>query len=239
MVGAVCEEYPLVPRFEGEEDDRCETTDLPVADSYPTTPVEFPIVRMVDRTPKLMFERIAEVPPSFVNPLVGFAKFFEGLESRYDTGVVFTFVFGRLEPFSVAGSYAKGQGDAKNAHKDEGLTWFNTVHLECPPGNVFEACREMCNVVVVNSQFGQSGAAEGCQVDIWSTYGKKRLTLGDVVHLERPPGIVFDGSWFECALLIASLIAYRVCHVVALICRFGTQIRSPTSKAYYCRGGHK
>jgi hypothetical protein len=145
MVGAVCEEYPLVPRFEGEEDDQCKTTDLPVA-KYPTTPVEFPTVRMVDRTPKLMFERIAEVPPSFVNPLVGFAKFFEGLESRYDTGVVFIFVFGRLEPFSVAESYAKRQGMLRMP-TNERLTWFNTIHLERLPATKPVTCREMCNVV--------------------------------------------------------------------------------------------
>lgn len=74
MVGAVCGEYPLVPRFEGEEDDGCESMDLPVA-KYPSTPVGFPTVRMVDRAPKLMFKCIAEVPPSFVSPLVGFTKF--------------------------------------------------------------------------------------------------------------------------------------------------------------------
>ena len=32
---------PLVPRFEGEEDDRCEMMDLCVAE-YHMTPVEFP-----------------------------------------------------------------------------------------------------------------------------------------------------------------------------------------------------
>jgi hypothetical protein len=55
----------------------------------------------------------------FCEPSGGFHEVFEGLESRDDTSVVFTFGFGRLEPFSVAGNYVKGQDDAKNAHKDE------------------------------------------------------------------------------------------------------------------------
>lgn len=74
MDGAICEEDPLVPRFEGVEDDRCETLDLPVAECPPSQ-IEFPVVEFFDRAPKLMFRRVAEAPPNVLNPLVDCVKF--------------------------------------------------------------------------------------------------------------------------------------------------------------------
>jgi len=50
MDGAICEEDPLVPRFEGVEDDRCETLDLPVAECPPSQ-IEFPVVEFFSIVP--------------------------------------------------------------------------------------------------------------------------------------------------------------------------------------------
>jgi hypothetical protein len=98
MDSAVHEEYLLVPCFEGEEDDQCKTTDLPVAECSPS-PIEFTVVEVFDRAPKSMSEYVAEVPPMYLNPLVGLAMFFKGLESHYDTGAVCTSFLGHFEPF--------------------------------------------------------------------------------------------------------------------------------------------
>jgi hypothetical protein len=129
MVSAVCEEYPSVHRFEGEEDDqcRCETTDLPVAKCLPSQ-IEFPIF---DRAPKPMFVGVTEVSPGFLNRLECSAKFLEGLETRYDAS---TTHISRFEPFSGVGTYEEGQGGAEDVNRVGELTLVDTVHLERPPG---------------------------------------------------------------------------------------------------------
>jgi len=72
----------------------------PVAEC-PPSPIDFSVGEIFDRAPKSMFGHVVEVSPMFLNPLVVFTKFLEGLESRYDMGVVSIFGFGRLEWFSV------------------------------------------------------------------------------------------------------------------------------------------
>jgi hypothetical protein len=133
MVSAVCEEYPLVPRFEGEENDSCETMDLPVAE-YSTTQIESPVVEIFDRAPKSIFGRVAEVPTSFLDPAVGYTRFLEGLESRYNAS---TTHIPQFEPFSVVGTYEEGQGGVEGLDEGGRLTIVDTGHLERPPGNVF------------------------------------------------------------------------------------------------------
>lgn len=59
MTGTICEENPLVPRFEGEEDKRCETMDFPVAE-YPMTSVEFPPIKNFNCALKSMFGPVVE-----------------------------------------------------------------------------------------------------------------------------------------------------------------------------------
>ncbi len=132
MDSAVCEEYPLVPRFEGEEDNQCETTDLLVAECHPSQ-IEFPVVE-VHRTFKSMFDRVTEVPTSVLNPAEGSAKFLQGLETCYDASATHIL---RFELFSVGGTYERGQRGVIDLEKGGGLTIIDTVHLERPPGNVF------------------------------------------------------------------------------------------------------
>ena len=74
-----------------------------------------------------------EVLPSVLDPLVGFAKFFEGLEGRYDAGVVSVFNFGRSELFSGVGTNKEGKGGVEKVNGE--LTLVDAVHLERPPGN--------------------------------------------------------------------------------------------------------
>jgi len=47
MVQAICEEHPLVPRFEEEEDIQTETMDLHVAIGFPA-PIEFLAAEIID-----------------------------------------------------------------------------------------------------------------------------------------------------------------------------------------------
>jgi len=137
MDSAVYEEYQSVPRFEGEEENQCETTDLPVAECHPSR-IEFLIVEVFDRAPKSMWERIGKVPQMFLNPAVGSAKFLEGLETRYDAS---TTLILRLEPLLAVGTYEEGQGDVKNAYRNKELTLGDTVNPRHSPGVCFEALR--------------------------------------------------------------------------------------------------
>ena len=122
----------LVPRFEGEEDNQCETTDLLVAEYHPSQ-IEFPVVE-VHRTFKSMFNRVMKVPTSVLNPAECSAKFLQGLETCYDVSVTHIL---RFELFSVGGTYKKGQRGVIDLEKGRGLTIIDTVHLERPPSNVF------------------------------------------------------------------------------------------------------
>jgi hypothetical protein len=133
MDSAICKDDPSVPRFEGEEDGRCETMDLLVAEC-PPSPIESPAVEVFDRAPKSMFGRVAEAPPSVLNPLVNCAKIVGSLEIRYDAS---TTHIPRFEPFSVGGTYEQGQGGVESVKGNGRLTFISTVHLERPPGNVF------------------------------------------------------------------------------------------------------
>ena len=133
MVGKICKEHLLVPCFEGEEDDQCETMDSPAAE-YPTTQIESPSVEVIDRAPNSMFRRDMEVPPNVLNSLVDGAKFAEGLETRCH---VSTTHISRFEPFSVDGTYEKGQRGVEDLDEGGGLTTVDTVHLERPPGSCF------------------------------------------------------------------------------------------------------
>jgi len=81
-----------------------------------------------------MFRHVAETPLSVLNSLVDCAKFVEGLEIRYNAS---TTHIPHFEPFSAVVVYEKGQGGVEGLEKGEGFTLVNTIHLECPPGNVF------------------------------------------------------------------------------------------------------
>jgi len=81
---AVCEEYASVPHFEGK-DDWCETTDIPGAE-------------YLDIPPLPVNERLEELPPSVANLLVGCAKPFEYLETRYNASTTHILVVCRFEP---------------------------------------------------------------------------------------------------------------------------------------------
>jgi hypothetical protein len=127
-VSAICEENPLVP----QEDNRCETMDLPVAEC-PPSPIEFPIVKFFNRAPKPMFGRVAEAPMSVLDHAVGSMRFLEGLETCYDASTTHIL---RFKSLSAVGTYKEGQGSVDNADRVERLTLVDTVHLEHPPGNV-------------------------------------------------------------------------------------------------------
>jgi len=89
--------------------------------------------------------------------------------------------------FPSVGSSEKGQGDVANTYGDERLTLVNTIHLECPPGEFFEVHQVR---TIVDSRFRQFlEAAESYKKGagwyleyLW----RQRLTLGNIMHLERP-----------------------------------------------------
>ncbi len=253
----VCEVLLLVPHFEGEEDYRCEMMNLPVAEN-PATPVEFPTAKNFDRALKSMFEHVAEVPPIFLNPLECFAKFLEGLETRYDASTTHILQF---EPLSAVGTYEEGQGGVEDVNGDGGLTLVDTVHLERPPGNfsmpiepptvkIFDPGDfapkltyeevEGLTPSVANLSAGCVKVFEGAdahrdesvapylffghfepfltiwicgndQMDVESVNSGGGLTLGDIGHLLRPPGCVFDQRTL-CSHFPA--IVVDACHMV-------------------------
>ena len=136
MVGATCEEYPLVPRFEGEEGDQCETMDLPVTECSPT-PVESPSTEVfdpLDFAPEKMHDEVEELLPSVTNLPAGCAKYFDGAETHHGKWVVSLSVARRFGPVLNIGTYEEGQGDVENVNWDRGLTQVDTVHVERPPG---------------------------------------------------------------------------------------------------------
>ena len=61
------------------------------------------------------------------------AKLFEHLETSHSVGVVAVLVVGQFEPILSVGTWDKGQSDVRNMHRRGGLTFVDTVHLECPP----------------------------------------------------------------------------------------------------------
>jgi hypothetical protein len=127
---AVCEEYPLVPRFEGEEDNRAETMDLPIAHGSPAS-IESPVAENFD---PMMCIQVEESSPSVTNPFRGCVRFSEGLETHYDAS---TTHISFLELFLVVWNYEKGQEFFEGKYERGGLT-LEIGHLVRPPGYVIE-----------------------------------------------------------------------------------------------------
>ena len=106
-----CKIDSLVPHFEGEEDDRYETMDLPVVEGSPAQ-IKSPVAEIFNFALETKYERIAESPPNITNLPTGYAEFPEGLDPRCDASLVSLFVDRRFEPFPAIGSlgtYEMGQ----------------------------------------------------------------------------------------------------------------------------------
>ncbi len=144
---AICEEYPLVPRFEGEEDNRAETMDLPIAqDSLAQN--ESPAAENFDPSDfalKMVHDCVVELPPSVVDILVGCAKFIERAETHHNEWDVAIFVIYRFEPFWAVGNCEMGQKAVVSTFRCGGLTLEGVGHLVRPPGYVSDEERWLSN----------------------------------------------------------------------------------------------
>jgi len=100
------------------------------------SPIEFPVVEVFDHVPKSTFRHNAEVPPSFSNP---FIKFLEGLESRYDMGIVSIFLLVVLAFWKYRGVREVLQISI-GIEDSPWLMLFISI-LERPPGNFFDVHR--------------------------------------------------------------------------------------------------
>ena len=147
----ICKSNPLVPRFEGEEDDQAETMDLPFVEGF-CAQIKSPVTKIFDFALETMCESVIELPMNISNPLASFLKFFEGANTPQLEWVVPFVFFGRFEPFLAIGTYEKGQKVVEDVYGGGELT-LEVGHLVWPPGFVFE-CRWMKNnallIVVVD-----------------------------------------------------------------------------------------
>jgi hypothetical protein len=135
-VGAVCGKHPLVPRFEGEEDIRVETMDLPIAHDS-SAPIESLTAEIFD----------LDDCASVASASEGLVKFPEGQETFYDASTTQIVVENRqnasnthislLNLFLVVWSCEKCQKVAEGVYGSGGLT-LGVGHLVRPPGYVFE-----------------------------------------------------------------------------------------------------
>ena len=136
---AVCKEYPLVPRFEGEEDIRAETMDLPIACGFPA-PIEFLTAEIFD----------LDGCTSVANTPEGRVKFSESSKTCDDASTTHIVVEIRqiasshLEPFLDVETYKKGQKVVKGVYGGGGLTLV-IGHLFRPPEFVSK-CHWMKNI---------------------------------------------------------------------------------------------
>jgi hypothetical protein len=124
---AICEEYPLVLRFEGEEDIRAETMDLPVACGSPT-PNESPVAENFDPSD---CAGVANTPGDR-------AMFSEGPETCDDAGTTHIVVKTHqnasathkldvrcFKPSLAVGTYKKGQKAIEGVYGGGGPTLFD------------------------------------------------------------------------------------------------------------------
>ena len=244
-ITAICEKFLLVPHFEGEEDDQCETMDLLVGEHHPTQ-IEFPVVEIFNCALKLMYGCVAAVAPSVLNPLVDCVKFVEGLETRYDAS---TTRIPQFKPFSVGGTYEKGQGGLpskfwmsielptivifdpgdfipKTMHKQvKGLTpSVSDLPVSCV--KFFEGAETPFLSLYRLVPFWATWTNGKEQIDVENLYRGCGLTLDDVGHLLRPPGCVFDGRWLKDiaspGLLVPIVDAHHMWLIYQVIFHFWT-----------------
>jgi len=202
MFSTVYEGYPLVPRFEGEKDDRCETKDLPAAE-YPTTPVEFPTGKIFDPsncTLKTMCECIEESPPSVLDILMSRGKFFEGSETRRNAGTTHTLTVCRFEPLSAIMTHEEGQGGFKNINRVGGPTLVDAVHLEHPSGHFSMTIKPPTIEIVDPGDFAPKMTHENVEeslVFVTST------TVGCVKYIEGTEAV--DDEWVVSVAVVRHL----------------------------------
>jgi hypothetical protein len=135
---AICEEYLLVPRFEGEEDNRAEMMDLPVAhesfaQNESLTAENFDLS---DFALKTVLDCVVELPPSVVDILVGCAKFIKPAETHHNEWDVAVFVILQFELFWAVGDCEERQKAVVSTCRGGGLILEDVGHLVRPPGYV-------------------------------------------------------------------------------------------------------
>jgi hypothetical protein len=170
----VCKINPSVPRFEGEEDIRVETKDLPIDPNSPA-PIESPTAEIVDPpdfTSKTLYECIEELSPSVVETLEGCASFFEGAEVHQDKLVLSFFVASRFESFRATRAYEEGQ-EIDMDERGLGLTIADVGQLVRPPEGVFEGRWLLSRIVM----FVLIAFVEACHVKIASRRNCSRIDL--------------------------------------------------------------
>jgi len=120
------EEYSLVPRFEGEEENTSETMDLPVKSPVPPKVVPYMIFSSAE---------LPEVEPGGVGwrNLMLVVIFVRGNAIR--APIFVDFRFGQL---AIAGNCNEGQKGIQDMFGMGGLTLDVTAHLERPPSGDFE-----------------------------------------------------------------------------------------------------
>jgi len=150
----VCEVLLLVPHYEGEEDNQCEMTNLPI------TKGPLALNDPPNYAWKTLHKKVSESSPNVKAIPVSFAK---GLETRCDASTTHIVVnriknastthILRFEPLSAVGIYKEGQGGVESVNGDGGLTLVNTVHLEHPPGNAFMSVKPSTTKIIDPGDF--------------------------------------------------------------------------------------
>ena len=140
MECVICKVLPLVPRFDGEEDDRCEITNLPATEG-PLAPMNPLLSKNFDPpncAPEAMCQSVEESPLSIVDVPMGCAKLIEGAETHRDKWVVLFSVVGHFEPTLAVGTWDKGQV-VESTYGGGGFTWTLSPTLFDPQDGVVDA----------------------------------------------------------------------------------------------------
>ena len=125
---------------EREADNRDEIADLPIAYKFLAPIFEFPVAKTSD-LPDCALQTMCgcvKVSLRVVNLSVCCEKSSEGVETHYDADAVMFVVDRRIKSLCPAGSYENGQKVIMGMHGMGWLTLDEVVHLERPPGCVFE-----------------------------------------------------------------------------------------------------
>lgn len=222
-------EYLSACRFEGEDMCRCETADLPtpchvppdcedslVAEIPPTTN-EFQVAKKLPNN---------DLPDSVVSEKDSSVVVFEEKEEKLNE-TEDLLVTSASSPSSVEIPVVKPFDPPDRAFQTiygcaESLS--NVANLSVGREKFFERV-ETCHYASTTHNVPKN-LLVGCAIP--SEYPKTSYNastthigwLDEVIHLERPPGCVFEGSWLAYWLLIELLIAYRAYHVAWLTCHF-------------------
>ena len=105
-------------------------------------------------------------------------------------GVVAVLVVGQFEPILSVGTWDKGQSDVENMHRRGGLTFVDTVHLECPPAKFSKLVKPYTPLSLLLPVKSYRKLSGSCLEHIY----KKRTCPGS---RRAPPGFVFEECWVE------------------------------------------